>query len=201
MRRRVSPGSSSGPASTRWASPRAAERAGPWPSGSSRVSRPATSWPSTSGASPRSTQTIAGCATGSVRSWACTTPCRGPTASSPRRGPSVGHRCISSWPTRAPCSVRRWGGSGRTSSHRRECRPTSTTPGVVPPGWHGRAPSNGRHASRWRCSTKRRSASCWWSVGTARRCSSACARPTSRSKLAGPSTPACSMSTPGTKPT
>ena len=60
--------------------PRAAP-GGRWPSGSPRASRAWTCPRSTSGASPPSTATTSGCTTGSARSWACTTRCRGRTAS------------------------------------------------------------------------------------------------------------------------
>ena len=43
----------------------------------------------------------------------------------------------------------------------------------------------------WPSSTRRPSASSWWSAGTPRRCSSACARRTWPSNRAGPSTRAC----------
>ena len=73
---------------------------------------------STSAASPPSTGTTSGCTIGSARSWACTTPCRGRTASWPVPGRSGGPRrtTCSSRPTRA--SAARWAGSGRTSSRR-----------------------------------------------------------------------------------
>ncbi len=91
-------------------------RDGRWPSGSSKASRRATSWPSTYGASPRSTPTTDGCGTGWGRSSACTTPCRGPTGSWRRPARSAVRRSITCSPTRGRSSVRRWDGSGPTSS-------------------------------------------------------------------------------------
>ena len=80
--------SSSAPASTRSASRRPAAPAGRWPSGSSRASRPAT-WSSVDirRFAPFAAQRPAGCASGSWRCSACTTPCRGRTASSRRARP------------------------------------------------------------------------------------------------------------------
>ena len=193
--------SSSGRGSTRSGSRRAAAPGGPSPSGSSRASRPATSWPSTSGASPRSTPTTGGCGTGWARCSASTTRCPGPTGSWRRPVRSAGRPSITCWPARGPSSARRWGGSGPTSSPRPAGPPSSTTPGTGPSGSPGRPPSRRPPGSAWPSSTRRPSASSSWSVGTPRRCSSACARRTWPSSRAGPSTRACSTSGPGTRPT
>ena len=69
------------PASTRSASPRPAVPGGRWPSGSPRASPAWTCRRSTSAGSPPSTATTSGCTTGWPRSSACTTRCRGRTAS------------------------------------------------------------------------------------------------------------------------
>ena len=79
-------------ASTPSASPRAAAPGRRWRSGSSAASRPRTSAASTSGGSRGSTATTGGCATGSARSWVCTTRCRGRTARCRPRGPSAARR-------------------------------------------------------------------------------------------------------------
>ena len=68
---------------------------------------------STSAASPRSTATTSGCTTGSARCWACTTPCRGRTASWPRARPfrrSPAYHLLHAGQRRA--SAARWAGSG-----------------------------------------------------------------------------------------
>ena len=176
-------------------------RAGPSPSGSSKASRRATWSPSTSGGSRRSTRTTGGCGTASARSSASTTPCRGRTGSWRPPARSGDRRCTTSWRAREPSSARRWGGSGPTSSHRPGCPPNSTTRGAGPGGSPGRPPSRRRPGSGRPSSTRRPSASSSWSVGTRRRCSSACARRMWASDRAGPSTRACSTSAPATRPT
>jgi 4-methylaminobutanoate oxidase (formaldehyde-forming) len=69
------------PASARAASPPRAGRGRRSPSGSSRTARPWISGRPISGASRRSTATAASCASGSARSWACTTTWPSRTAS------------------------------------------------------------------------------------------------------------------------
>ena len=111
--------SSSAPASTRSASRRPAAPGGRWPSGSSQGEP--TSGPgrrSTCAGSRRSTPTHAVAArAGRRRSSACTTPCRGRTASSrpaATSGCSPLHDRLAAAGARA--SAPRWAGSGRTSS-------------------------------------------------------------------------------------
>ena len=88
----------------------------PSPSGSSPASRPATWSRWTCAGSRRTPETTRGCASGSSRPSASTTPSRGPTAS-PRPAATYGClRCTSGWPPRVPCSGPRWAGSGSTSS-------------------------------------------------------------------------------------
>ena len=72
-----------------------------------------------------------GCATGSWRSSACTTPCRGRTASSRapgRCGCSPLHDRLAA--TQRLLRLARWAGSGRTSSRRPERSRSSTTRGA-----------------------------------------------------------------------
>ncbi len=138
-RRPACGGSSSGPGSTRSASPRAAAPAGRWPSGSSRGSRRAISWPSTSGASPRSTPTTGGCVTGWGRCSGCTTPCRGPTGNWRRPAPSAGRRSIT-------CSQAKGAVFGSKMGWERpnvfaplgQDASSSTTRGASQIGWPGR---------------------------------------------------------------
>ena len=67
-----------------------------------------------------STATTSGCTTGSARSSACTTRCRGPSreleSARPFRRSPVHHLLAAAG---APASARRWAGSGPTSSRRR----------------------------------------------------------------------------------
>ena len=106
-----------------------------------------------------STGTTSGCTTGSARSWACTTPCRGRTASWPAPGRSADPRRItcSSRPTRA--SAARWAGSGRTSSRRPVSPPASSTAGASRTGSPGPRPSSAPPAPASPCSTRRASPS------------------------------------------
>ena len=112
--------SSSGPASTRSASPPRAGPAGRWRSGSWRGSR-RTTWSAVDVRrfAPLHADNRLAARPGSPRCSGCTTRCRGPTASSSRRGRSGSRRCTSGWPRPVRCSARGWAGSGRTSSVRR----------------------------------------------------------------------------------
>ena len=174
--------SSSAPASTRSASPRPAEPAGRWPSGSSRASRPATWPPSTSGGSRRSTATTSGCATGSARCSACTTRCPGPTASwrpaRPFRRSPVHHLLAG----RGAASASKMGWERANCLRARGSSRRSSTPGASRTGCRGRSPSSAPPARRWRCSTRPRSASAGHRAGRARRRCSGSAPPTSTSR-------------------
>ncbi len=110
--------SSSAPASTRSASRRRAARVARWPNGSSRASRRSTCWPSTSAGSRRSRTTRHTCGRASPRCSACTTPCRGPIASTTPRGRCGPLRSTSASPRPTPASAARWAGSAPTSSRR-----------------------------------------------------------------------------------
>ena len=61
---------------------------------------------------------------------ACTTPCRGPTASSSRRGRSAGRRCTTCSSPRAPASAAATPGSGPMSLRPKGVRRSSTTLGA-----------------------------------------------------------------------
>ena len=123
--------SSSAPASTRWASPARAAPAWRWPNGSSPASRRSISGRSTSAASPASTATTPGCATASPRRWACTTRCRGRSASTRAAGRSAARRSTIASRRAAPGSAPRWAGSGRTGSPAPARRPTCSMAGAA----------------------------------------------------------------------
>ena len=75
-------------------------------------------WSTCAGSRP-STRAPPGCASGSRRCSACTTPCRGRTASSTRPGRSAARPCTTGWRRRGRGSAPRWAGSGLTTSPRR----------------------------------------------------------------------------------
>ena len=134
---------------------------------------------------------------------ACTTRCPWPnrelaTARPFRRSPL--HHLLGR--PRAPCSVRRWAGSGRTSSPRRARSPSSTTPGASRTGWPGRSASSG--ATRERRGRVRRDLVRQAAGGRSGRRGGAPAPVHGRRRRGqpgGPSTPGCSTSAPATRPT
>ena len=113
---RAAPATSSAPASTRSASRRPAAPGARWPSGSSQ-GEPTTDLRRRRRTPVRAvrTPTNRGCAAGWPRSSACTTPCRGPTAS--WRPPATsGSRPLHERLAAAGATFgsRRWAGSGRS---------------------------------------------------------------------------------------
>ena len=104
-------------------------------------------------------------------------------------------------PPATRASVRRWAGSGPTSSPRPAGRRSSTTPGAGRPGCRGRPPSSGPPGRRWPCSTRPRSRSTSSPVATPRRPCSGSAPTTWRCRSARSSTPVCSTGAAPTRPT
>ncbi len=155
---------------------------------------PARRWISrrpTSGASRRCTATGASCASGSARSWACTTTSRSRTASSRAGAGCAARRSTSGCASAAPASGPRWAGSAPTGSRPRVSRRRRCTPSVARTGSRMRPPSTGRRARRWPSSTRPRSPSSGSRARTRRRCCSASAPTTWRCRPAGWSTPRC----------
>ena len=113
---------------------------------------------STSGVSRHSTATTNGSKLESAKYSACTTRCRGLTASSNPHDHFVVPRYIIWSRLPVPPSARRWAGSDRTSSHPLDARPSLNTPGVNKTGLLGSMKSSVPPASRWRSSTKLHSA-------------------------------------------
>ena len=117
---------------------------------------------STSAGSPRSTGTTSGCTTGSARSWACTTPCRGRTASWTRARPfrrSPAYHLLE----RGQRRLRQQDGLG-AGELLRPARPatrTSSTAGASRTGSPGPRPSSAPPAPASPCSTRPRSPSTW----------------------------------------
>ena len=97
----------------------------------------------------------AGCAPGSRRCSGCTTPCRGPTASSSRHARS-GVSPLHDTAGRRGRGLRHPDGLGAPQRLRPAGAP-STTPGASRRGCRGRPPSSARPAPAWRSSTRRRS--------------------------------------------
>ena len=92
-------------------------RAGAGAVGGRAGSRRRTSPWSTCAGSRRSTRAPPGCANGSARCSACTTPCPGRTVSSTRPGRSAARPSTTGWRRpRVRGSARRWAGSDRTTS-------------------------------------------------------------------------------------
>ena len=110
---------------------------------------------STSAASRRSTPTRPGCAAGWRRCSACTTPCRGPTASRRPPATSGSRRCTTVWPPPGRRSAPAMGWE----------RPLLLRAGARlrlwgKPAWlEPSRPSSAPAGRRWRSSTRRRSAS------------------------------------------
>ena len=145
---RAARASSSAPASIRWVSRARAAPAWRWPNGSSPASRRSICGRSTSAASPISTATTPGCATASPRRSACTTRCRGRSASMKAAGRSVARRFTIASSRAAPGSATRWAGTGPTGLRASARRRTCSMAGVAAPGSTPSPPSTRRRARR-----------------------------------------------------
>ena len=109
---------SSLPASTRSASRARAVPARCWPNGSATAACRSTSPTSTCAGCTRSRATAPTCATARPRPWACSTPCTGPTGSTPPPAACAARRSTTGWSRPVRSWVRPRAGSGRTGTRR-----------------------------------------------------------------------------------
>ena len=140
---------SSPPASTRSASRARAAPARCWPNGSATAACRSTSRTSTCAALHAvPEQPHATCATAPPRRWACSTPCTGPTGSTPPPAACGARRSTTGWSRRARCM-------GETAGWERpnwyappgRRRPSTATPGAGRTGSSTPPPSAGRCAT------------------------------------------------------
>ena len=159
-RRPACPATSSAPASTRSASPRRAARAGRWPSGSSRASRPSDlvgvdvrRFAPFHGDKPWLRGRVA-----EILGLHYAVPVAQPRARD-RPRPSGSRRCTTGSRPRGACSAPAWAGSGRSSSRRPGERPARLRLGQAGLAAPGRPRSSAPAGRRWPSSTRRRSPS------------------------------------------